>query len=90
MVVYGSYSGESTEQRDARVRAEEEAERATYAAVTDPRVEAVLNVLAPVRGGDRVPAFEWGHETTPTPAELVEMATEIVAAIERASTRSGR
>jgi hypothetical protein len=83
MVMYGRYAGESLEERDARISAEEETEGTVYARVTNPRVLAVLDVIAPERDGDRIPVFEFGHETTPTSVEIVEMATEIVTAIDR-------
>jgi hypothetical protein len=62
--------------------AEEQRERAAYAAVTDPALLAVLDVLAPSRDGYRVPLFEWGHETTPTAEEMIELAQQVVAALE--------
>lgn len=65
--------------------AEEEHERATYAAVTNPAVLAALDVLAPACDGIRLPLFEWGHETTPTADEMIELAQQIVAAIARAA-----
>ena len=58
-------------------------EQDAYAAVTDPRIIAVLDVLAPVetwsgQATGRDPIFEWGHETTPTPEEMIELAGRIV------------
>ncbi len=53
----------------------------SYADVTDPRVRAVLDILAPVTHGQRSPIFEWGHETTPAPAEVIELARNIVEAL---------
>lgn len=52
-----------------------------YAAVTDPQVLAVLDVLAPRFGDGRSPIFEWGHEETPSGAEMVDLAGAIVAAL---------
>jgi hypothetical protein len=54
----------------------------------DARVEAVLNVLAPRADWHperpRLAIFEWGQETTPTDAEVRELAERIVAAVDRA------
>jgi len=61
-------------------------EDAAYRAVTDPRVAAVLDVIAPRAEWNadlRLPLFEWGHETTPTAAEMIDLAERIVAAIDR-------
>ena len=49
-------------------------------------VERVLDVLAPWHdfGGEskeRCPIFEWGHETTPTDADMRELAERLVAAV---------
>ncbi len=58
------------------------AEAATYGAVQDPRVNAVLDVLAPQHEvSERYPIFEWPHEETPT-AEMIELAEQIVAALD--------
>lgn len=58
--------------RDARV----------YAAVDDPLVNAVLDVLAPRNEiSGRSVIFEWGHETTPTAEEMIALAQKIVAAL---------
>jgi hypothetical protein len=57
---------------------------ATYTEVTDPAVLAVLDILAPRdprRPGERIPVFEFGHETTPTRIEMVELAQAIVDAV---------
>lgn len=56
---------------------------ATYTAVTDPAVLAVLDVIAPrdPDGDDRSPIFEFGHETTPTRIEMVELAERIADAV---------
>ena len=57
-------------------------EAATYAAVQDPRVNAVLDVLAPRHEiSGRSPIFEWAHEETPTAAEMIELAEMVVAAL---------
>jgi len=40
-------------------------------------VDAIIGVLAP----EGIPAFEWGHEATPTPYEIRRFATKIAAAI---------
>lgn len=69
-----------------RLKAEDAAEQAAYAEVTDPRVVAVIDVLAPVYpdlNGVRIPQFEFPHETTPTPNEVIELAQTVVAAIDR-------
>lgn len=53
----------------------------------DGRITAILDVLAPARddlGGERCPIFEWGHETTPTDAEMVDLARNILAKIDEA------
>jgi hypothetical protein len=73
---------------DARA-AWEAANQAKYAAVTDRRLLAVLDVLAPVRhdpgfDGARSPVFEHPHETTPTADEVIELATDILASLDRA------
>ena len=50
----------------------------------DEMIVKVLDVLSPVDTGysdQRIPIFEWGHETTPTPEEMTEMAGDIVDAI---------
>lgn len=65
----------------AALGVERDAEADAYAAVADPRVKAVLEVLAP----NRIPLFEWGHETTPTASEMIDLARSIVEAIDRAS-----
>jgi len=53
-----------------------------YANVTDARVNAVLDILAPRhKVGGRSPIFEWGHETTPGPEEMIELAQRIVDAL---------
>ena len=57
-------------------------EAAVYAGVRDPRVIAVLDILAPAESsGERLPIFEWGHETTPSAEEMVDLAIRIVASI---------
>lgn len=49
----------------------------------DAAVQVVIDQLAPNMAGlqRRVPIFEWGHETTPTPSEVEDLAREIVAAV---------
>lgn len=47
-------------------------------------VEAVLDILAPRESWGRCPIFEWGHETTPTEAQMLELAIDIVAAVRAA------
>lgn len=73
----------SYEDRRAAMEQYERAEADSYAAVTDPRVVAVLDVLAPVSYGSRSAIFEWGHETTPTAAEMIELAAKVVEAVDR-------
>jgi hypothetical protein len=64
--------------------AREEAERReqqTYDAVTDRRLLAILDVLAPrmdLPSRPRSPIFEWGHETTPTAEEMIKLGEEIL------------
>lgn len=58
-------------------------EKEAYATVTDARVNAVLDVLAPRHEiGGRSPIFEWGHETSPTAEEMIDLARQVVAAID--------
>ena len=58
------------------------AQRAAYAAVTDPQVNAVLDVLAPRdQDGDRWPLMAWPKEETPTGADMVGLAERIVVAV---------
>jgi hypothetical protein len=66
---------EEWEERDGR-------EQEIYDAVTDPHILAMLDVLAPRRGPrePRIPIFEWGHETTPTPDEMIDLARDLLAA----------
>lgn len=68
-----------------RNREDEERGAAVYTEVTDPVVLAVLDVLAPHTrfdaDGDRSPIFEFGHETSPTRMEMVELAVQIVDAV---------
>jgi len=51
---------------------------------TDERVVAVLDILAPIHHRERMPIFELGHETTPTCEQMVELALDIVEAVETA------
>jgi hypothetical protein len=56
----------------------------------DPRVEAVLDVIAPRADWDepehrRFAIFEWPKETSPTDGELLDLATRIVAAVDQAA-----
>lgn len=44
----------------------------------DQVVEAVMAELMP----DALPVFEWGHETTPTEAEIRELAERIADRLE--------
>lgn len=46
----------------------------------DQAVERVLNILAPEHDSVRYPIFEWGHETTPTDAEMRALTEKIVDA----------
>jgi hypothetical protein len=77
-----AYDAAWREDWERRWRAREQAEAAAYGAVTDPRVVAVLDVLAPVdpRFG-RSPIFEWPKEESPAAGEVIELAERIVAAI---------
>lgn len=66
-------------------------EAAVYSAVHDPRVNAVLDVIAPRSdGGGRAALFEWGHEETPRAEEMVELAENIVAALDGTARLSSR
>lgn len=55
----------------------------------EQKIEAVLDVLAPVSPAQvqlgeewpRSAIFEWGHETTPTRAEIYELAGRVVDAL---------
>lgn len=53
---------------------------------------AAFNVLAPVYkdSGRRVPLYELGHETTPTPDEVWELAGQVAAAVLKAIVEWGR
>jgi hypothetical protein len=57
-------------------------EQEIYGSVTDPHILALLDVLAPRRGPrePRIPIFEWGHETTPTPDDMIDLARGLLAA----------
>lgn len=64
----------------------DDVERRAYAeADKDPRMAAILDVLAPRAGyarGDRSPEFDFGEETKPTAAQVIGMAREILARID--------
>jgi hypothetical protein len=42
---------------------------------------AVMDVLAPLHHGARIPVFEWGHETTPTEQDMRELVRDIINAV---------
>lgn len=50
---------------------------------TADQIVRVLDILAPYdeRIGERIPIFEWGHETTPKPDEIEALARRIVTAL---------
>lgn len=54
-----------------------------YRVGVDTRIEALLDVLAPVRHGRRCAVFRWPTGVLPTEAELIELAGELVAELER-------
>lgn len=76
------------EMRDRQLAEYERRGQAAYAAVTDPHVLAVLDVLAPVSYGRRSPILQWPKKKTPEAAEMIEIATKVVAAMKRVSDRS--
>lgn len=47
--------------------------------------QSAFDVLAPVKtfedGQVRLPIFEWGHETTPLPHEVWDLAEQLVSAV---------
>ena len=63
------------------------AERAAYAAVTDPAVVAVLDVLAPAdERGERWCIYVRTDESNPDAAELIPLAEQIVQAVRAAAS----
>jgi hypothetical protein len=60
----------------------------SYPAEGEYRVtKAVFDVLAPIKTigkvSQRLPIFEWGHETTPTPQQVWKLSDEIVTSVIR-------
>jgi len=45
--------------------------------------KAAFDVLAPIGVASRLPGFEWGHETTPTPMEVWKLADELTTVVIR-------
>jgi hypothetical protein len=70
----------------AQLKYEAAEQRAYRAACRSRRIRAVLDVLAPRFDGKgpRIPIFEWGHETTPTAAEMIQLAEELLSAVDLA------
>lgn len=50
---------------------------------------AVMDILAPVHRGTRIPVFEWGHETTPSEREMRDLVRDIVRAVSESGAGPG-